>query len=144
MASPVHSHLSIGVDARNGSPRLPEPGNFNVEIPYSSLNIGANTLAITATDNQNNQATHTVTVNYVQGTPCALPCTIDWSKVPNLQSAAQVVDGKWEIQPDGTVRTLQTGYDRLLAIGDMNETTTRLPFRLRFMRGTVLTSESAS
>ena len=114
--------LSIGVDARNGSPRLPEPGNFNVEIPYSSLKVGANTLVIRAKDNQNNQTTHTVTVNYVQGTPCALPCTIDWSKVPNLQSAAQVVDGKWEIQPDGTVRTLQTGYDRLLAIGDMSWT----------------------
>jgi hypothetical protein len=30
---------------------------------------------------------------------------------------AQVVDGQWAIQGN-TVRTLQTGYDRLLAIGD--------------------------
>ena len=114
--------LSIGVDINNGNPRLPEPGDFNVEIAYSSLKPGANTLVITATDNQNHQTTHTVTINYVSGAPCTLPCTIDWSKVSNIQSVAQIVDGKWEIQPDGTVRTLQMGYDRLLAIGDMSWT----------------------
>ncbi len=115
--------LSIGVDRNNGSPRLPEPGNFNVEIAYSSLNVGFNTLTITATDNQGHKTTHTVTITYVNGTPCTLPCTIDWSKANNnIQSVAQIVDGKWEIQPDGTVRTLQIGYDRLLAIGDMSWT----------------------
>ena len=114
--------LSIGVNGSTGNPRLPEPGDFNVEIAYSALKVGANTVAITATDNQGHQTTHNVAVNYVNGTPCTLPCTIDWSKVSNIQSVAQVVDGKWEIQPDGTIRTLQTGYDRLLAIGDMGWT----------------------
>jgi hypothetical protein len=114
--------LSIGVDENDGNPRLPEPGDFNAEIAYSSLNVGANSVVIEATDNQGHQTTHTVTINYVKGTPCTFPCTIDWSKASNIQSVAQVVDGKWELQPDGTVRTLQMGYDRLLDIGDMSWT----------------------
>jgi hypothetical protein len=33
-----------------------------------------------------------------------------------------VVDGQWSIQPNGTVRTMQTGYDRLIAFGDITWT----------------------
>ena len=69
--------LSIGVDRNNGSPRLPEPGNFNVEIAYSSLNVGSNTLTITATDNRatrprTRSPSLTLTVHPV---PCRAPLT---------------------------------------------------------------------
>jgi regulation of enolase protein 1 (concanavalin A-like superfamily) len=100
--------------------RLVAPGNFNVEIDYASLNPGANTVTITATDNNGLQSSHSVTVNYVAGQSWPLPYTINWSTASSIQSVAQIVDGIWAIQSDGTVRTLQTGYDRILDLGDRN------------------------
>jgi len=100
--------------------RLNQPGDFNVEIAYSSLRPGANTVSIVATDLAGEQTTHDVTVNYVTGKTWPLPYTINWTPSTKLQDVVQVVDGKWEIQPDGTVRTEQVGYDRLLDIGDMS------------------------
>jgi hypothetical protein len=102
----------------NGT-RLVDTGDFNVELDHASLNSGANTVVITATDNLGNTATHTVTVNWANtGQVWPLPYSIDWSTVTNISDVAQVVDGKWAIQPDGTVRTMQTGYDRVIALGD--------------------------
>ena len=46
---------------------------------------------------------------------------IDWSAVSDIQQVAQVVDGLWELTPDG-IRTKGRGYDRLVAIGDMTWT----------------------
>ena len=102
----------------NGT-RLADTGDFNVEIDHASLNSGPNTVVITATDNLSNTTTHTVTVNWANtGQVWPLPYSIDWSTVTNISDVAQVVDGLWAIQPDGTVRTIQTGYDRLIAFGD--------------------------
>jgi regulation of enolase protein 1 (concanavalin A-like superfamily) len=102
--------------------RLVDTGDFNVEIDHASLNSGANTVVITATDNQNHTSSHTVTVNYTAGKVWTLPYSIDWSQVSNIQNVAQVVDGQWAIQPDGTVRTMQVGDDRLIDIGDVTWT----------------------
>jgi hypothetical protein len=101
-------------------PRLVEIGDFNVEIDHANLNNGANTVVITAVDNVGNQSTQTVTVNYVAGQTWPLPYSVDWSTVSDISSVAQIVDGKWQLQPDGSVRTMEVGYDRLIAIGDMN------------------------
>lgn len=101
-------------------PRLVEIGDFNVEIDRANLNNGANSVVITAMDNAGNQTTQTVTVNYVRGRTWPLPYSVDWSTVTNISDVAQIVDGKWQLQPDGSVRTMQVGYDRLIAIGDMN------------------------
>ena len=102
----------------NGT-RLADTGDFNVEIDHASLNSGPNTVVITATDNLSNTTTHTVTVNWANtGQVWPLPYSIDWSTVTNISDVAQVVDGLWAIQPDGTVRTIQTGYDRVIAFGD--------------------------
>jgi len=100
--------------------RLVAPGDYNVEIDYASLNPGNNTVAITATDTNNLQTTHTVTVNYAAGNTWPQNYSINWSQASSIQSVAQIVDGLWQIQPDGTVRTEEIGYDRLLAIGDRN------------------------
>jgi uncharacterized repeat protein (TIGR01451 family) len=100
--------------------RLNQPGDFNVEIAYSTLRPGANTVSIIATDLAGEQTTHNVNVNYVTGKTWPLPYTINWTPSTKLQDVVQVVDGKWEIQSDGTVRTKQIGYDRLLDIGDMS------------------------
>lgn len=101
------------------SPRLVEPGDFNAEIDYIDLNPGNNTVVFTATDKAGNQSNHSVTVRYVAGVTWPANYSINWSNAPNIQSVVQVIDGRWQIQPDGTVRTTDIGYDRLLALGDM-------------------------
>jgi hypothetical protein len=100
-------------------PRLVDTGDFNAEIDHSRLIAGKNIVKFTATDTQGRQAQRTVTITYADDTTWPLPYTIDWSKVPAIQTVAQVIDGKWSIQPDGTVRTMRTGYDRLITFGDM-------------------------
>jgi hypothetical protein len=98
--------------------RLVAQGEFNVEIDYASLSPGSNTVQITATDTFGRQATHTVTVIYVSGQTWPSNYTVNWSKAGSIQSVAQIVDGQWEIQSNGTVRSPEIGYDRLIAIGD--------------------------
>ncbi len=109
-------NLWIGENAS----RLITPGDFNVEIDHASLIAGANNVVITAVDNLGNRATHTVVVNYTAGVTWPSTYSIDWRNVSNIQSVAQIVDGVWAVQPDGTVRTLQPGYDRLIGLGDWN------------------------
>jgi exosortase/archaeosortase family protein len=101
--------------------RLVDPGDFNAEIAYSSLQRGRNNLRLTATSD-NGAVTHRViTINYVVGhSPPSY--SIDWSAVRNVQSVAQIVDGKWAIE-NNEARTKQTGYDRLIDIGSMDSWT---------------------
>jgi regulation of enolase protein 1 (concanavalin A-like superfamily) len=101
-------------------PRSVDTGDFNAEIDHSLMVPGTNTVVFTAIDKQNRQTQHTVTVNYTTGQTWPLPYSIDWSTATDIQAVAQVIDGKWKIQPDGTVRTQQTGYDRLITLGDIS------------------------
>jgi len=101
-------------------PRSVDTGDFNAEIDHTLLVAGTNTVVLTATDTQGRQTQHTVLVNYTTGQTWPLPYSIDWSTTSDIQSVAQIVDGKWKIQPDGTVRTQQTGYDRLIDLGDIS------------------------
>ena len=101
-------------------PRSVDTGDFNAEIDRALMVAGTNTVTFTATDKQNRQTQRTVIVNYSTGQSWPLPYSIDWATAPDIQSVAQVIDGKWKIQPDGTVRTMQTGWDRLITLGDIN------------------------
>jgi uncharacterized repeat protein (TIGR02543 family) len=115
--------LTIGPDNR----RLENAGDFNIDLNWTSLNSGANTVLITATDGLGNVSTKTVTVNYTAGNVWPLPYTADWSTLttdgdpatpdPEIQTLSQVVDGKWSVD-NGLIRTTEPGYDRLVAIGD--------------------------
>jgi Beta xylosidase C-terminal Concanavalin A-like domain len=105
----------------NGA-RLNDTGDFNVEIDHTTLLAGVNTVVISATDNQNHTTSHTVTMNYTAGKVWPLPYSIDWSTVTNIQNVAQIIDGQWKLQSDGTVRTMQVGYDRLITLGDVSWT----------------------
>lgn len=105
--------LSIGPDGR----RLQLSGDFNIDLATSDLIDGANSVIITASDNQG-QSEHTVTVNYTITNVWPLPYDIDWqAPTTAVNSVSQAVDGNWEITPDG-IHTVTTGYDRLVAIGD--------------------------
>ena len=50
--------------------------------------------------------------------PCPLPYAIRWNEVRRIHDVAHVVDGLWSITAGG-VSPEETGYDRLIAIGDV-------------------------
>lgn len=106
--------LTVGADQI----RLQDDGDFNIEFSFDDLNVGTNTVSVTATDSLGYQSTDVVTVDYAGGAFQPLDYSIDWSSVASIQEVAQVVDGLWTVDGD-TVRTLQFGYDRLVAIGDV-------------------------
>jgi regulation of enolase protein 1 (concanavalin A-like superfamily) len=107
--------LSRGPDTR----RLRDKGDFNVDIPISTLLPGNNRLIITARDSTSTVVSDTVMVAYNAGNTWPLPYSIDWRAAGSLQQAVQVLDGIWTIDTlTSTLRTLQLGYDRLVALGE--------------------------
>ena len=106
--------LSVGPDTR----RLQKAGDFNVEIDRSNFNDGLNSLVITLTDSLGFQTQTTVTVDFSSTGVWPETYSIDWSTATAIEEVAQVVDGDWDIQAGG-VRTMQMGYDRVVAVGDV-------------------------
>jgi hypothetical protein len=106
--------LSIGPDSR----RLADEGDFNIEIDYTDLQGGLNTLIITAVDDNDNTSIQPVNVSFTAGNYWPETYSIDWSQVNDIQKVAQVVDGLWELDVNG-VRPSFLDYDRLIAIGDL-------------------------
>ncbi|MFN7994532.1 MAG: hypothetical protein U0Q18_13075 [Bryobacteraceae bacterium] len=110
--SPVK--LKLGPDSR----RLEKPGDFNVELETAVLKTGENTVVITARDRVGSQSGRTVRLHYTPGKTPGLPFFIHWNAAARIDSAAQILDGLWKLAPEG-VRTGETGYDRLIALGDI-------------------------
>ncbi len=106
--------LTIGPDRR----RLNSPGDLNAEINPQYLRDGVNTLTLRAQDVTGDVVEKQVYLEYCAQQTGTLPCAIEWNRASNLQEVAQVVDGKWAIEND-TVRCVEPGYDRLIAIGDV-------------------------
>jgi hypothetical protein len=109
--------LSIGPDGR----RLERSGDFNVEVPYAGLPAGASEITIRASDTVGDVSTETLQVEHVDTVVALLPYSIDWGSVTEVSDVAQIVDGKWLLGSDG-LRVLEPGYDRLVAIGDLQWT----------------------
>jgi len=109
--------LSIGPD----SYRLDEPGDFNAEIPYSNLEEGMNELEVRATDSLGNESLAIATLDLTTEVQPPPDLVVDWSDASELQDVATAVDGDWRLE-GGTVRAVEMGYDRLLAIGDLSWT----------------------
>jgi len=107
------SPLSIGPDTR----RLLLPGDFNIELFLDDLAPGEHEVVVRAVDNELNETSraHQFTLMEEQAWP--LPFTARWMTAHDVTSVAQPVDGQWRIE-GGNVRSLDVGYDRLLAIGD--------------------------
>ncbi len=109
--------LNMGPDQR----RLLEPGDFNVEIDYVTLLDGDNTVVITAVDTLANATDKTVTVQYHAGNVWPSTYSIDWSAAASSTDVAQIVDGRWAIEPDGSgIRPQAIGYDRTFVVGDVS------------------------
>ena len=105
--------LSIGPDER----RLAGPGDFNVEIETEALRTGANVVEVRATDTAGAATVIPVKIDLHRGATPQLPYTIEWPGVADIQTVAQVIDGRWRIDRNG-IRTEKLGYDRLIAVGD--------------------------
>ena len=107
--------LSLGPDTR----RLNADGDFNIDIDFADLDGSAadDTVTIIARSASGQLWTRDVLVHYEAGAHYGPDYTIDWGTAGAVSDVAQVVDGKWSITPDG-VRPVETGYDRVIALGD--------------------------
>jgi hypothetical protein len=128
--------LSIGPDRT----RLLAAGDFNIEIACKDLSDGLNEVKISATDKLGRSTEVGVTVEYKSGNVWPDNYSIDWDKVSNISEAAQIVDGLWKLEA-GSVRPVNAGYDRLIAIGDTtwNDFEVTVPITIhRFLTGGAL------
>lgn len=106
--------LSIGRDHR----RLEHQGDFNIDIDKDLLTDGANQVVITAIDKLGATSSKSITLINSSGREWDPNYEISWDTVTNIQNVVQVVDGKWEKTTNG-LKIMETGYDRLVAIGDL-------------------------
>ncbi len=106
--------LSIGPDQR----RLVAKGDFNIDLDIRKLNPGQNVVDIIATDEAGRTTCEQVMMDFAAES-CPQPYSIEWDRVANIQDVAHVVDGLWSIHAGG-ISPEEIGYDRLVAIGDMN------------------------
>lgn len=121
--------LQIGPDDR----RKAEPGDFNIELDYTKLNNGANTVFILAQDSTGAADQTTVTVDYQSnGTPWTPQTfTYNWNTGSKVNDVGQVVDGKWEIVGNEIWASV-FDFDRLVALGDLSwrDYTVTVPVRV--------------
>ncbi|MEM7142391.1 MAG: hypothetical protein AAF548_15310 [Actinomycetota bacterium] len=108
--------LTLGPDRR----RLADPGDFNIELDSETLERGRNDIQIIATTTAGGQVTEDITVDFVDA-EWPLPYATNWAAAGAIEDQAQVVDGIWSVGAEG-IRTEQIGYDRLVAIGDIEWT----------------------
>ncbi len=109
--------LSIGPN----NSRLVETGDFNIELDYTDLLPGNNTVTITATDNAAGITQAVVNVNYQAAAGSWTPqtYTVNWTGATKVNDVAQVVDGQWVLEA-GKARNTVMGFDRLIAVGDLS------------------------
>ena len=107
--------LTLGSDRH----RLAKEGDFNVELSWDALHEGENPLILQAWKNGQVSGSKKVQLNVKHNKQWPLPYSLDFRKVASLQKAVQVLDGKWELTPDG-VKTSEPYYDRVLSMGDAN------------------------
>ncbi|MEZ5218816.1 MAG: hypothetical protein R2715_20050 [Ilumatobacteraceae bacterium] len=100
--------------------RLVGEGDFNVETGYHELFRGLNTIVISIVDRFGNvyEPVGRRERRPEPSVAAAVPDRLVQSKVEDI---AYVVDGQWAIDGD-TVKNLDIGYDRLLAVGDIDWT----------------------
>ncbi len=109
--------LSIGPDSK----RLESTGDFNIDIAWQDVNDGNNLIVITAADSNGDVTVQNVAIDFNSTNVWPLPYVADWNQVSAIADVAQVIDGNWAIY-DSNVRTVVSGYDRLIGIGDVTWT----------------------
>jgi hypothetical protein len=97
--------------------RLVEDGDFNADIPVTSLATGLNEVVLQATDIQGRVGKANVNIQRYPKGDYPLPAHIRWRSVIDPEDVGQYTDGKWMLTPEG-LRTAQIGYDRIFLIGN--------------------------
>lgn len=108
--------LTIGSDLH----RLANDGDFNVELAWEALNVGENELTIIKTYQNGEMHTAETTLIIDEEKNWPLPYSVDFTQIESVrevQEHVQVVDGLWEITPQG-LRTKERYYDRVVTMGD--------------------------
>ena len=140
---PLGSNIFAGLGP-NGR-RLAANGDFNIDVPRDDLNIGSNSVVITAFDSIGNSSTRVVNFTFSEGTVWPHAYGIDWSTVTDLEDHVDIVDGKWIATPDG-LRTAEVGYDRIATFGDIGwaDYEAVVPFTVHSIRNVDPNSPSAA
>lgn len=114
MSYKLNDASPVTTDVGSGSPRLEDPGDFviSIEITDPALNVGQNTLVLSASG----VTSKTINFTYVNNVVATLPYTVNWSNYTNINQGAMVVDGLWTLTGAGP-RSQVTGYDRIIALG---------------------------
>ncbi len=116
--------LDIGPSDR----RLANEGDFNADLLFDEMQPGEHVVELRATDSLGNTNTRSVTVVLARTLGPALPHEIVWADAASPNDVAQVVDGNWVVEEDGSLRTAEIGYDRLVAVGDREMTDYEIVF----------------
>ena len=95
--------------------RIGAYGDFNIELDRLALSPGGHVVSIVALDGLGNESTRHVEVDVLAGATWPLAYETEWQA--GITGTAQIVDGLWRAEGDG-IRTVETGYDRAIAIGD--------------------------
>ncbi len=112
----------IPLDVGPNGTRLAKRGDFNIELDRSTLRRlpDENVVEFTATLSDGEVETEAMTLRYRgDGRPLS-GLTIVWKDLDTVSRANEVgtiIDGHFALDPFG-IRTVEAGYDRLLAIGD--------------------------
>ncbi len=109
----IEEGFSIGSDLH----RLADQGDFNIELDTSMLRQGANILYIQILDSLDQRATSEVNIVLKKNGKWPLPYEIRWSEVNDIQQVVQVIDGQWELTPEG-ISNKDVYYDRVFGFGD--------------------------
>ncbi|MEO0480980.1 MAG: hypothetical protein AAF196_16035 [Planctomycetota bacterium] len=119
--------LNLGPDLR----RLLSPGDFNIDIRTDALLEGSNTLVIEAVGESGLITTRTVTIqNLDKGSRPPAFASVKFANAPSLTDLVQPIDGQFEITPLG-LHTVDVGYDRFVALGDIGWRDYEMTARLR-------------
>ena len=112
--------LTVGADGR----RLAAAGDFNADLLISSLSYGDHSMALQAVDRGGRVRTRILTIQRAVAPVWSLPYTATWSTPTSITDGAQPLDGRWTIFGGNRVgiAPADTGYDRLLMIGDLTWT----------------------
>ena len=108
--------VKLGPDHR----RLERPGDFNIDLDWGSLRSGGNKVALSVETLSDETISQTIKIN-LKETNSALPLRIKWTDTSSPQDLSHIVDGRWRATASG-LRTEEPGYDRFVAVGDINWT----------------------
>jgi hypothetical protein len=110
----INNTLNLGSDGL----RLQSTNDFNIELDYSTLLCGNNTVTIYTTDSLSNSNSTSMILNYICGVNATLPYNV-YFNTSIVQDHVQIVDGIWTISNNTIIQSVY-GYDKMFTFGSEN------------------------